>query len=136
MAAQPRGALGARALADLDTDSHALLTSLSDLAADDLALVAHALALVRVRLAQLAEISGNLADPLLVNAVHVESGRGVDLERDALGRLDQHGVAVAQRELKCRAARDHPVADPDDLQDILESGSAEEARVRALDTDT
>ena len=44
------------------------LTRLPDLAADDLAGVPHALALVRVGLAQLADVGGGLADQLLVDA--------------------------------------------------------------------
>jgi hypothetical protein len=45
-----------------------LLTSLSDLAADVLAGVADALALVRLGLAELADVGGDLADELLVDA--------------------------------------------------------------------
>ena len=52
-----------------------LLTRLSDLAADVLAGVAHALALVRVGLAQLADVGGDLADQLLVDAGDREPGR-------------------------------------------------------------
>ncbi|VXB67139.1 hypothetical protein ARTHRO9AX_180614 [Arthrobacter sp. 9AX] len=44
-----------------------LLTSLSDLAADDFAGVTDALALVGVRLPQLANVGSNLADLLLVD---------------------------------------------------------------------
>ena len=68
----PATGLGA---AQLDTDSHGLLTSLSDLAADDLAGVTHALALVRVGLAELADVGGDLADLLLVDARDDEAGR-------------------------------------------------------------
>ena len=51
-----------------------LLTSLSDLAADVLAGVAHALALVRLGLAELADVGGDLADVLLVDALDRELG--------------------------------------------------------------
>src|SRR6478735_7054674 len=67
-------ASGALALGALDDHCHGLLTSLSDLAADLLARIAHALALVRVGLAQLANVGGNLADLLLVDALHREAG--------------------------------------------------------------
>src|SRR3712207_9379556 len=37
---------------------------------------------------------------------------------DAVGSLDRHRVAVAQRELEVRAAGLHAVADPDDLEGL------------------
>ena len=65
-ACAPTDLLGARA--ELGDDGHGLLARLSGLAADDLAGVAHALALVRVGLAELADVGGDLADLLLVDA--------------------------------------------------------------------
>src|SRR5205807_1535017 len=80
--------------------SPSLLTCLSDLAADLLSLVAHALALVGVGTAQAADVRRDLADLLLVDPRDRELRRRLDRERDALGRLDHHGMAVAQRELE------------------------------------
>ena len=53
------------------------LTSLSDLAADVLAGVADALALVGLGLAQLADVRGDLADQLLVDALTTPSRVGL-----------------------------------------------------------
>nr|BBJ53027.1 hypothetical protein SAVMC3_56560 [Streptomyces avermitilis] len=61
------------ALSNLDTVCHGLLTRLSDLAADDFAFVLDALGLVRVGLAQLADVGRNLADLLLVDALDRET---------------------------------------------------------------
>src|SRR5688500_3454951 len=96
-----------------------LLTRLPDLAADVLAGVADTLALVRLRLADLADVRGDLADLLLVDAAHDEAGRGLDLERDALGRLHRHRVAEPERELQAAALGDDAVADAHDLQRLL-----------------
>ena len=76
------------------------LTRLSDLAADNFALVADALALVRVRAPQATDVGSDLTDRLLVDAADGESRGRLDRERDAFGRLDQHRVAVAERELE------------------------------------
>src|SRR5580704_2239181 len=51
---------------------HVLLTSLPDLAADLLALVLHALALIRIGLAELADVGGYFAHLLLVDALDHE----------------------------------------------------------------
>src|SRR3954447_23209758 len=112
-------ARGDLALRPLHGQSHDLLTSLSDLAADLLAGVPHALALVRVGLAQLADVRGDLADLLLVDALHREAGRAVGGEGDALGRLHGDGVAVAEGELEVRARGLHPVSRADDLEPLL-----------------
>src|SRR5690606_40972363 len=93
------GPLARVALGDLDTVCHGLLTRLSDLAADDFTLVLDALGLVRVGLAQLADVGRDLADLLLVDALDAEAGRGLDLEGDALRRLHHDRVAVAEGEL-------------------------------------
>src|SRR5450631_4046037 len=85
----------ALALGALDDQCHCLLTSLSDLAADLLACVANALTLVRVGLAQLANVCGDLADELLVDALDRETGGVLDGEGDALGRLDGDAVTGA-----------------------------------------
>src|SRR5579872_6558163 len=98
--------------------SHDLLTSLPDLAADDLALVPHALALVRVRLAELADARGHLADELLIDALDDEPGRRLDAERDALRRTHGHRVAEAEGELQVLALCLHAVTDANDLQGL------------------
>src|SRR5437016_4794403 len=54
------------------------LACLPGLAPNELALVAHAFALVRVGPAQLADVRGNLADLLLVDALHDEPGGRLD----------------------------------------------------------
>src|SRR5512139_3646217 len=96
------------------------LTSLSDLAADLLARVANALALVRLGLAQLADVRGGLADQLLVDALDAEPGGPVDREGDPLGRVERDRVRVPELELQLgRALRQHAVADADDLELLL-----------------
>src|SRR5438046_1668713 len=94
------------------------LTRLSDLELDLLALVADTLALVRVGLAQLADVGGDLADLLLVDAAYDELRRALHLEADALGCLDRHRVAVAERELQVGALRGDAVADAADLHGL------------------
>src|SRR5919197_394893 len=79
------------------------LAGLAGLAADLLARVANALALVRLGLARCAHARGDLADELLVDAEHGESGRVLDLEADPGGRIDLDRVAVAQVELELPA---------------------------------
>src|SRR5882757_2339816 len=59
------------------------LAGLAGLAADVLAGVAHALALVGLRLAGGANLGGDLADQLLVDADDREAGRVLDFEGDA-----------------------------------------------------
>src|SRR5882672_867717 len=92
-----------------------LLTCLSDLAADLLALIANALALVGVRAAQAADVRRDLADFLLVDTRDRELGGRLHREGDALRRLDQHGMAVAKRELEGAALELHAIADAEDL---------------------
>src|SRR5690349_2158379 len=123
MAPRPRGRAGAGLPAPpaLGGDSHVLLPSLSDLAADLLAGVTHALALIRVGLAELANFRGDLADLLLVDSLHDEPGRGFHPQRDPVRRDDRHRVAVAERELHPAALGLDPVTDPDDLQGLAVS---------------
>src|SRR5947209_5944987 len=68
-----------------------LLTCLTGLTPDHFTLVAHALALVRVGLAQLADLGGDLADLLLVDALDREAGRRLDADGDAHARRDGNG---------------------------------------------
>src|SRR5690606_23506468 len=62
---QPSPRLGIHGLVLTQTGGHRLLTSLSDLLADLLPGVPDALALVRLRLAQFADVGGDLTDHLL-----------------------------------------------------------------------
>src|SRR4026209_2491989 len=72
------------------------LAGLAGLSADLLARVANALALVRLRLAGRPDLRGDLADELLVDPDYGEAGRILELERDALGRVDLDLVAIAE----------------------------------------
>src|ERR1700753_3918787 len=65
------------------------LGTLAELSADVLALVADALALVRLGRAHLADLGGRLADHLLVGSLDEDLGRGGHLEGDAGARLDR-----------------------------------------------
>src|SRR5690606_29823782 len=93
-----------------------LLTSLSGLTTDDLARVTHTLALVRLGLADLADVRGRLSDGLLVDAAHRELVVALDGERDPGGRLHEHKVREAERELDRAALLLDAVARADDLE--------------------
>src|SRR5688500_3046497 len=92
------------------------LAGLAGLAADLLAGVAHALALVGLRLAGRANLRRDLADELLVDADDREAGRVLELEADAVRRLDLDLVAVAQAQLELLADLDGAIADTGDLE--------------------
>src|SRR6185503_14806563 len=94
----------------------AYLAGLASLAADVLAGVAHALALVGLRLAGSTDLGGDLADQLLVDADDRQAGRVLDFEGDALGRVDLDLVAVAQVELELLATQRRAIADAGDLE--------------------
>ena len=94
-----------------------LLTGLAGLADDVLALVADALALVRLGLAEVADLGGHLADPLLVDATHDDLRGCRHLEADAVGCGVVDRVAVAERQLEGVVALGRgAVADADDLE--------------------
>src|SRR5260221_503103 len=104
-------------------ESPPLLRSLPGLAEDRLAGVAHALALVGLGLADLADVGGHLADLLLVDARHDDARRHRHLERDALRRVDVDRVAEAERQLELvRALRGGAVPDAHDLELLGEAG--------------
>src|SRR5690606_337927 len=69
---------------------YSLLTRLARLATDLLAGIAYALAQIRLRRTQFADVRRDLADDLLVDAVNVNRGRitPLDRERDVFGRCD------------------------------------------------
>src|SRR5215207_7864693 len=92
------------------------LAGLAGLAADVLARVADALALVRLGLARRADLGGNLADELLVDAEDREVGRVLDFEADPGRRRDLDRVAVAQVELQLLADLRSAVSDAGDLE--------------------
>src|SRR6187551_1736459 len=83
--------------------------------------VADSLALVRLRGPALADVRGDLADKLLVDAAHDDLGRLRNLEVDAVGSLDRDRVRVAQRQLEVPALELRAVADALDLQALLEA---------------
>src|SRR5262245_43703363 len=93
------------------------LRRLAGLAEDALVGVADALALVRLGLADLADVGRHLADQLLVGTQHRDPGRRRDLEGDPLGRVDQDGMREAELQLDLgRALRGRAVPDVDDLE--------------------
>ena len=109
------------------------LTSLSDLAADVFAGVAHALALVGLGLADATDVGRHLADGLFVDAAHDDARRCRDLERHAFGRVDHHRMTEPERQPELvRALRLGAVADPDDLQLLGEAVGQVAANIRKI----
>src|SRR5688572_431069 len=93
------------------------LARLPGLLGDVLAEVPDALALVGLGLADLADVGGDLADRLLVDALHDDAVRGGGLEADALGGVDRDRVAEAEGEIELVGALGGgAVADADDLE--------------------
>src|SRR4029079_3356894 len=92
------------------------LAGLACLAADLLAGVPDALALVRLGLAGRADLRRHLADELLVDAHDREAGGVLELEADAGRRVDLDRVAVAEREDELVARLLRAVPDTDDLE--------------------
>src|SRR5215472_9494268 len=76
------------------------LGTFPDLSPDVLALVADALALVRLRRAHLADLGRRLADLLLVGPLDDDLGRDGHLEADPGARLDRHRMRVADEQLE------------------------------------
>src|SRR5437762_11928032 len=98
------------------------LRRLSGLALHDLTRVAHALALVGLGLAYLADVGRHLAHDLLVDAAHSDARGLRHLEGHAFRRLDRHRMAEAQRQLEARRALGNgSVANADDLQVFAEA---------------
>src|SRR4051812_17601829 len=97
------------------------LGTLTNLSAHELALVADALALVGLRRADLANLCGRLADHLLVGALDDDLGRSRNLERHACARLHRHHMRVADLQLEVGALERSAVADPLDLEALLEA---------------
>src|SRR5436309_2135889 len=84
----------------------------------DAAVVADALALVRLGLADLPDVGGGFPDLLLVDPGDDETCRCLDREADALRRLHGDGVAEPERELEVRALGLHAVTGADDLEGL------------------
>jgi hypothetical protein len=98
----------------MESDS---LPGLAGLADDVLTEVAHTLALVGLRLAQLADVGGHLAHDLLVGALHRDAVGGGHVEGDALGGLHLDGVAETEGEVeRVGALGGGAVAHADDLE--------------------
>src|SRR5262249_7149125 len=94
---------------------------LPDLATDELALLADALALVWLRRPHPADLCGRLADDLLVDPANDDLCRRRHLERDAFARLDLHGVRVADLELEIGSGHRGTVANALNLEALLEA---------------
>src|SRR5512138_625542 len=92
------------------------LAGLAGLAADLLAGIANALALVRLGLAGRADFRGHLADELLVDADDRQLRRVLQLEADPRRRLDLDGMAVAEAQLELLADHHRAIADAGDLE--------------------
>src|SRR5690606_21406147 len=90
--------------------------SLSGLATHDLARVADTLALVGLRLADLADVRGCLADSLLRDATHGELVGALDREGDTGRRVDEDRVRETEGELDRAALLLHAVTGADDLE--------------------
>src|SRR5229473_3772761 len=92
------------------------LAGLACLAANLLAPVHDALALVRLGRPKPSDVSGDLADGLLFDARHGELGLVLDVDSYALGRLELDGVRVAEAERDLIALLGDAVADSDQLE--------------------
>src|ERR1035437_6563079 len=92
------------------------LAGLAGLAADHLAEIVDALALVRLRLPLRSDFGSDLADQLLVDARHREVGRVLEFEADACGRRHLELMAVAETQLQLLSPLDGSVADAGDLE--------------------
>src|ERR1700756_3939537 len=97
------------------------LGTLANLSADVLALVADALALVRLGRANLANLCGRLADLLLVRALDDDLRRRRHVEADAGARLDHDRVRIADEQLEVAALERCAIADALDLELLLEA---------------
>src|SRR5579871_3871440 len=97
------------------------LSGLTEFLADPFAFVADAFALIRLRLAQAADLGRYLSNGLLVDAVDVNLVLPLNRQRDALGRLEGHGVREAEAEIQPLAGFRNAIADAADLETLAES---------------
>src|SRR5690349_13622810 len=93
-----------------------ILLLLAFLAADILAFVANALALIRFGTAVAADFGGNLADQLLVHARHADLGGLFRGDGDAGGDRIGHIVAEAELQVQILALHSSTIADALDFQ--------------------
>src|SRR4051794_19603290 len=98
-----------------------VLLLLAFLAEDELAGVFHALALVGLGAAILADLGGDLPDLLLVDASHDDLRRPRRGHRDAGRDRIIDIVAVAERQLQRLAREGSAIADAIDLEPLLET---------------
>jgi len=94
---------------------------LARLAADPLAAVHHALALVRLWRAQAADVGGDLTDVLDRDAADRELGRVLHVDGDALRRLEADRVRVAEVQHQLLALLGDAVAHADELEVLGET---------------
>src|SRR5690606_2619218 len=102
-------------------ESLAILLLLPFLAEDVLAAVLDALALVRLGLAPAADLGGELADRLLVDAADLDRGLIRSLHLEAFGHVELDIVAEAELQLELLALRLRAVADAGDLEHLREA---------------
>src|SRR6266849_8877192 len=88
---------------------------------DDLAGVAHALALVGLRRLVRADLGSDLADPLAIDALDDDLGLRRRLRLHALGQQVHDRVREAEREIQLVALRLRTVADADEREALLEA---------------
>src|ERR1700688_465812 len=89
-----------RAVRSLNLDIAHPLFLLTFLAEDVFASVFHALALVRLRRAEAADLGGDMPDFLFVDAGHHDLGRFRRCDRDALGDRKIHVMAEAELQVQ------------------------------------
>src|SRR4030088_3255674 len=93
------------------------LGCLAGLALYLLAGIADALALVGLRLTNLADVGGHLAHLFLVDALDADTGRYGHLEGDAVGGGNHDRMAETEAQLELpRPSGRRPIADADNLQ--------------------
>src|SRR5688572_15343107 len=111
-------------------DSLAILLLLPFLAEDVLATVLDALALVRLGLAPAADLGGELADGLLVDAADLDRGLVRGLHLEPFGHVEIDIVAVAELKLELVALRVRAIADAGDLENFCKALSHALDKVR------
>src|SRR5579871_4628617 len=113
------GSSSLQARCSLPQAARSLLLAL--LAEDELARKLDALALVRLRRPVAADLGGNLADLLLVDAGHDDLGRLGGHDRDPVGDWIDDIMAVAERDLQVLALHRRAITYARDLQPPLEA---------------
>src|ERR1700745_760850 len=95
-----------------------VLLLLAFLAEDELARIAHALALVRLRRPEFPDLGRDLADLLLIDARHQDLGGLRTLHLDSLRNGIGDVVAIAKLELEVGALHRGSIADARDLESL------------------